>query len=419
MKYPFFNRKGRPTQYEQGICKTINEMLSDKKISQAEIDEFVSNYGVPQSTEELENFYSILTGEDVDSQNSIQYEEDDIDIDIEDTTDIKNESTMTNKDNPSESGVNFNPFSEPVVEREYTKGAFQSQEEQLAEDDFGFTEEETQQPIDGIEDAQIEEEIEQDIPEPQFNNTQNPTNYGEEEEEGGELGEGEEDLGSEKLGGDNLQDLSPAQKRKSAEKTAEAILNMYCNFAPLPFKKWASFNPNHIQKLVFEKKIDMDMQVEQGVTIRDYINGVNEQVEDIFKVSQETRDEIKDPLIDVLLEQELALTPTQRLLIAVGGHVITMGFSAFQLSQNNKQALETFERFQQNASGKSQASNDNSEKRTRPTPSATQSEPMSKMDRESVEELIRQMEGDNDDDDDIMDGINDPNVSVDETYDEE
>jgi len=163
----------------------------------------------------------------------------------------------------------------------------------------------------------------------------------------------------------------------------------------------------------------MDMQVEQGVTIRDYINGVNEQVEEIFKVSQETREEIKDPLIDVLMEQELALTPTQRLLIAVGGHVITMGFSAFQLSQNNKQALETFERFQQNASGKTQTSNDNTEKRTRPTPSSPQSEPMSKMDRQSVEELIRQMEGDNDDDDDVLDSINDPNVSVDETYDEE
>jgi hypothetical protein len=44
---------------------------------------------------------------------------------------------------------------------------------------------------------------------------------------------------------------------------------------------------------------------------------------------------------------------------------------------------------------------------------------MSKMDRQSVEELIRQMEGDNDDDDDVLDSINDPNVSVDETYDEE
>lgn len=418
MKYPFFNKKGRPTQYEQGICKKINEMLSDKKISQNEIDEFISNYGHPQSTEELENFYSILTGEDAESENSVKYEEEY--EEIEDSISEKtNEPTMTNNDNQNESGVNFNPFSEPVVEREYTKGAFQSQEEQLAEDDFGFTEEETQKPIDDIEDAKIEEEIEQDIPEPQFNNTQSQSNYGGEGEEEGELGEGEEDLGSEKLGGDNLQDLSPAQKRKSAEKTAEAILNMYCNFAPLPFKKWASFNPNHIQKLVFEKKIDMDMQVEQGVTIRDYINGVNEQVEEIFKVSQETREEIKDPLIDVLMEQELALTPTQRLLIAVGGHVITMGFSAFQLSQNNKQALETFERFQQNASGKTQASNDNSEKRTRPTPSSPQSEPMSKMDRQSVEELIRQMEGDNDDDDDVLDSINDPNVSVDETYDEE
>jgi len=75
MKYPFFNKKGRPTQYEQGICKKINEMLSDKKISQNEIDEFISNYGHPQSTEELENFYSILTGEDAESENSVKYEE--------------------------------------------------------------------------------------------------------------------------------------------------------------------------------------------------------------------------------------------------------------------------------------------------------------------------------------------------------
>ena len=63
-------------------------------------------------------------------------------------------------------------------------------------------------------------------------------------------------------------------------------------------------------------------------------------------LEQKQKNELREPLIDVLLEQELALTPTQRLLMAVGGHLTTLGISAFQLAQNNKMALETFKQFQ-------------------------------------------------------------------------
>ena len=152
--------------------------------------------------------------------------------------------------------------------------------------------------------------------------------------------------GSSKLAEGNLQDLSPAQKRKSAEKTADAMLGLYCKFIPAPFKQWASFKDRKINELSLKKEIDLEMELDGEITIKDYIDNTNREVEAIFEVSEEQKNEIREPLIDVLLEQELALTPTQRLLLAVGGHITTLGISAYQLAQNNKMALETFKQFQ-------------------------------------------------------------------------
>ena len=233
----------------------------------------------------------------------------------------------------------------------------------------------------------------------------------------------DDDEGGDKLGGDNLQDLTPAQKRKSAEKTAEALLSMYCQFVPMPFIKWSTFSEGKIQKMVFENKIDLSMQLENNVSVKDYIDGVNEQAQEVFKVSDETKEEIKDPLVDVLLEQDLALTPTQRLMLAVGGHLVTMGFSAFQLAQNNKQALETFEKFhiqmnQQKAPVYQEQQQQKQKKNPRPRPQDN----LSKVEKESVEELMRQMvdnsDGDNDydEDDDIIDAEHDPSVEVSDDY---
>ena len=223
----------------------------------------------------------------------------------------------------------------------------------------------------------------------------------------------EEDEGNDKLGGDNLQDLTPAQKRKSAEKTAEALLNLYCQFTPMPFKSWASFKDHKIQKLAFEDKIDLKMPLENGITVKDYIDGNNEQVEEIFKVSEETKQEIKDPLIDVLLEQELALTPTQRLMLAVGSHLVTMSFSAYQLAQNNKIALETFERYHQQT--KQTTSNNSKEQKIRR--SKDNQDSFSKVERDAVEKFMQEMSGE--DNEEIIDAEHDPNVEVTTEYEED
>lgn len=227
---------------------------------------------------------------------------------------------------------------------------------------------------------------------------------GESDEEDGDDEDYEDDG---KLGDGNLDDLSPAQKRKSAEKTADAILQMYSKFAPLPFKSWASFKDNTIQKMVIDGRLDLNMQLENGVTVKDYIDSQNEQVEDIFEVTEETQQEIKDPLVEVLLEQEIALTPTQRLMIAVGSHVVQMGFSAYQLSQNNKVALESFEKFHDQM--KKPNPNYRQQPNTAKQPNPVNEERINDNDKQAVDELMREI---NKDDDGIIDAENDPSIEI-------
>lgn len=419
MKYPFFGKKGRPSSKEQEICRKINQMINSGAISESEIEEITSMNGIPENEEDLEALYNVLTGDSSDGGNS-DYDTQDVDYEEEQSS---FQQAKTNQEPNMNKGIqsgnsnagdgtnpiSFTPFEEPVIERSYTKGVVGQEETTEDYSDNGgegvnFDEQDLQKPID------------EDIPEPAwaggFTSTGNEDSGHDSEEE-----YSDEEYSDEKLGGDNLEDLSPAQKRKSAEKTAEAILNMYCNFAPLPFKKWSSISDGKVQKLVFENKIDLNMQLENNVTVKDYIDGVNEQVEEVFKVSDETREEIKDPLIDVLLEQELALTPTQRLMLAVGSHLVTMTFSAFQLAQNNKVALETFEKYhrQMNESRQTTTTTSNSEPRqTRTRP--VDDDNLTGTDRESVEEMMRQMQGMGSDSD-IIDAENDPNIEITEEFD--
>lgn len=144
----------------------------------------------------------------------------------------------------------------------------------------------------------------------------------------------------------NLEDLSPSQKKKAAEQSADALLLAYGNIAPIPFKKISSFNLGKLDNLHLKGEIDKDMVIsDDGTTIKSYCEGVNQQVEQTFEITQEMKDEIRQPLIEVLLENNFALTPTQRLLMAVGGQIVTMGLTSFQFMQQNKAAMNQFKVF--------------------------------------------------------------------------
>ena len=144
----------------------------------------------------------------------------------------------------------------------------------------------------------------------------------------------------------NLQDLSPAQKKKAAEQSADAILLAYGNLVPIPFKKMSSFNMGKIQNMALKGELDLNLVLmEDGTTVKTYCEGVNEVVDKTFEITPEMKEDIRPPLIEVLLENNLALTPTQRLIMAVGQQVVTMGLTAFQFMQQNKGALQQFKAF--------------------------------------------------------------------------
>lgn len=420
-KFWFFDRKGRPTINEKKLCDKFNSLMNEGTVSRNQLEEYIEQYKKPMNENELEEMFGYLTGKD-SSGNEYVYADDGIndyneesdyeesEVDDEQTYESENVSGSTNKD-----AIDFNPFAKPVIERSYTLG-FQppkSEDDDSGDDDGdgqgGFSDEELKMPSDGEDIDELEDE---DIPEPDWASSSD-----ESEEDEDEDGYDDED-GGDKLGGDNLQDLSPAQKRKSAEKTADALLSMYCQFVPMPFVKWSSFSEGKIQKMVFENKIDLQMQLENNVSVKDYIDSVNEQAQEVFKVTDETKEEIKDPLVDVLLEQDLALTPTQRLMLAVGGHLVTMGFSAFQLAQNNKQALEAFEKFhiqmnKQTAPAFQEKAQPKKRERVR------DEDVLSRPEKEAVEDLMRQMDADYNDDDDVLDAHNDPSIEISEDYDDE
>ena len=423
-KFWFFDRKGRPTSNEKRICDKFNLFIDDGSISRNQVEEYVEEYGKPMNESELDEMFGFLTGNDSNG-NKYEYADEGIN-DYDDADDNDNyqggdyddADVIQETSNSKGNSVDFNPFSEPVIERSYTKGFMPKSEDDDSDsdedDDEGFSDEDLKMPKDGESIIDSEDEDE-DIPEPEWASGMGGSDSEDEDYEDEDY---EDEDGSDKLGGDNLQDLSPAQKRKSAEKTADALLSMYCQFVPMPFIKWSTFSEGKIQKMVFENKIDLSMQLENNVSVKDYIDGVNEQAQEVFKITDETREEIKDPLVDVLLEQDLALTPTQRLMLAVGGHLVTMGFSAFQLAQNNKQALETFEKFHIQMNHQKAPVYQEAERiKKQPRPRA---ENLSKVEKESVEELIKLMadgyDNDEDEDDDVIDAEHDPNVEVSVDY---
>ena len=141
-------------------------------------------------------------------------------------------------------------------------------------------------------------------------------------------------------------DMSPKQKRDAAEKAADAFLLAYAKVIPIIPKKVSSFNMRKLQKMEMEDSLDLSLIAGENnngeVTVKEFCEDVNRQVEEVFTITDEMKQEIKEPLVDVLMENDIALTPTQRLIMAVGGQIVQMGFSTIQFMNQNKHALKMF-----------------------------------------------------------------------------
>ena len=162
---------------------------------------------------------------------------------------------------------------------------------------------------------------------------------------GGSLGsvttlhDDEEPLELEESKGNPLSDLPPHTKRRAAEQTADTLLKGYAQLAPIPFKWMAKFPESKIEKMAFDGQLDLSIEVSDGVTFDEYMKQTNEQLDQIFEVDTDTLSDIREPLIEVLMEQNMELTPTQRLIAAVLSHLAQMFSVALKLRKDNNRVL--------------------------------------------------------------------------------
>lgn len=149
----------------------------------------------------------------------------------------------------------------------------------------------------------------------------------------------EDGLELEESKGNPLSDLPPHTKRRAAEQTADTLLKGYAQLAPIPFKWMSKFPESKIEKMAFNGQLDLSIEVSEGVSFDDYMKQTNEQLDEIFEVDSDTLNDIREPLIEVLMEQNMELTPTQRLIAAVLSHLTQMFTVAFKLRQQNNRIL--------------------------------------------------------------------------------
>lgn len=284
--------------------------------------------------------------DDLKQDTSATSSDSDFNIDIPEDIDIPNEVQEYLSDDyiPDLNIPNddFDPLKESVIKRKYTDGHLGKRED-VQSVDAGDGKDD----VDSGTDKPIEP-LEPSIPEPEIKQTE-PTIELQDKtinKEGGQAQTQTHKAQPKPLINQDLSDLSPNQKRKAAEKTADALVKTYAQLVPVPFKYMSSFNIRKLEKRHMNDELDMYMQVmEDGTRVKDYCEKVNDEVDKIFVVTEEMQKEIKEPLVDVLLEQGFALTPSQRLLLAVGGQIVQMGITSIQLLQQNRSAIEQFKNF--------------------------------------------------------------------------
>jgi hypothetical protein len=144
--------------------------------------------------------------------------------------------------------------------------------------------------------------------------------------------------------------LTLKEQRDGAEKTADIVLLAWKNYLPLPFIYFGKVNVKKLKEA--EKKGEIDLQApvdRRGTLIIERIEKFNKDVENSFEVTDEEVNAIREPLIDVLMEKEVSLTPTQRLIFVAGQFVVAKVINVVKLiSEQREMISEMKEMYKEN-----------------------------------------------------------------------
>lgn len=364
-----------------------NEVASDntQQNQSTEISNNVSNDIPEQSNIQVTN-NSVSSNQtpisEVSTETTEEVSEVDADSDMPDVSqdmdipeEIMEELEATTEQQYDVPDDDFDPLKEKVIHRTYTDGNLGAKKQDNISSDSNSSG--TTNPNGSTVPPQPQ--IEPEIAEPIIKQTEPQVGLDDDKKVGDSSSDAKKDIPKTPPVNPKLDDLSPSQKRKAAEKTADALITTYANLIPIPFKKISSFNIRKLENRHLKDEIDMhSIIMEDGTTIRSYCEGVNAQVEATFVITKEMQEEIKTPLVDVLIENNFALTPLQQLGVVVGGQILQMGINAVQFMHQNGSAMETFKKFhEENKAIKAEATyNEPTPTYTQSTQTATAEEPL-------------------------------------------
>lgn len=275
---------GRYSHDEQMLLQSIQKLIEEKQIPIEDIPECHSIDDLIEVKQLLENYGEAMPSGVVEDLTILESAVESVN-EGESASVLNDEGITTgdwNEDSDAFIAADYDPFNEPIIERSYTQ----------ADTDA--------------------------------------TNLSD---------EGEEHLELEDTKSSPLADLPPHTKRKAAEQTADTLLKGYAQFAPMPFKWMAKLPESKIEKMAFNGELDLSIEVSEGLTFDDYMKQTNAQIDEIFEVDGDTLSDIREPLIEVLMEQDMVLTPAQRLTAAIISHLAQMFTVALKLRQQNNRIL--------------------------------------------------------------------------------
>jgi hypothetical protein len=140
--------------------------------------------------------------------------------------------------------------------------------------------------------------------------------------------------------GGNEKKLTLKEQRDGAEKTADIALLAWKNYLPQPFIYFGKINVKKLKDA--EKKGEIDLQApvdRRGTLFIERVEKFNRDVETSFEVTEEEVNAIREPLIDVLMEKEVSLTPTQRLMFVAGQFVVAKVINVVRLIGEQREMI--------------------------------------------------------------------------------
>lgn len=141
---------------------------------------------------------------------------------------------------------------------------------------------------------------------------------------------------------EQLNDLPNKEKSASSEHLAEMILQGYELLCTL-VEGAAKFSNRKIRKLELDGDVDFNLQIQvKGVvvTLREFVDEFNSEVDGSFSVSQDFRNQAKPVLVRILQKKGIGLTDEQLLLMMFSKDIIVKSMVFFDIKSRMNDVIE-------------------------------------------------------------------------------